>query len=1163
MNLPLHIARRYLFSRKSHNAIHLVSLVSVMGVAAATLAMVCVLSAFNGFQDLLSALYSNFDPDIKITSVKGKSFNTDTLAFEALRNDARVAVFSECVEDNCLARYKESQMRVVVKGVSDNFGELTNIGECLYVGGFALENEGVPFACIGTGVASVLGTGYSLIDPVTLYAPRRTAKVNIANPSASFKSRRILLSGMFCIGQPEYDDFYVVVPLTFSRELFEYGAGDVTSVELKAQDRHHVKALKEDIRRLLGDNYLVQDLQEQKSEFFHVTRMEKYVTFLMLSFILLIALFNVIGSLSMLILEKKNDAGILSSLGADDFTIRRVFVYEGWMIAAIGGLAGIVIGTALCLAQQQFGFIKLGGGGFIVDAYPVVIRVTDLLLVMLTVMAVSIPSILWPVRYILGPLRSHEAPDSGGEYMRKKHHVKEFTLIILLLVAIPLAAQRSYGGHPLDDETVRSARSRSLTKCLSSEGIELPSFDVDSARTVDSLYANIHGPLHFAKRIPVDINPDNSGETFFLEDGTKVWRVRIHSKGAKSLNVIFDTFVVPPGSRLFLFNPDKSEVLGAFTDANMQDGGELPTAPVGGDELIIEYQEPPGAPFSGQLQIYGVNHDYTGLRVERNFNRLNLPCLDPLSCADEYDDIGRSVCLLIVEGTEYCTGVFLNNTRMDGRPYILTASHCFSAANPSLGSRTLVFMNYESPRCMSDIQGSEEFSLSGCTTKAISSAGDFALLELDKLPPADYRPYLAGWNILPDDSTNTPFTCIHHPDGEGKHYAIEEDALSAVDWTFGQGISKGVHWSVSQWEHAHTWSGSSGAPLFDSEGAVVGVLSGGDSGGQAGCDSSVLGDFFVRMDKAWAFQTDNPSHQLKCWLDPDGMGLTSLEGMDPYASLQVERNTNIRISDSIETFHIPGYGYLFGNNEDDYMIAEEFHTDSTRSILGIYLMPSVGWKSASQDVKIKVFDGIHPDSVLYETLLNPTHLDYVFPDFHTEEKSIYSNKENFVRFDSAVFVGNHFLVACSLEHEGVLRTDSFALYGAHTPLNTAWYWQNGWQPFPVHHTRPGVCSIWMEPVTRCQHRQFEPIPKDTTLERKDDVIISYDSATRRITYLLPRDWYASLNIDVYELTGKRILTCETHFGENEIQLPYNISKGVYLLRMRDVEHTFFQMFILK
>ena len=413
MNLPLHIARRYLFSKKSHNAIHLISLVSVLGVAVASLAMVCVLSAFNGFQDLLSTLYSRFDPEIKITAVHGKSFQADSPAFEAVKTHGNVALLTECLEENCLARYKDSQTSVIVKGVSESFAGMSGIDETVFAGSFRLEDEGIPMASIGAGVASILATGYSMIDPITLYAPRRNGSVSLVDPSSAFLTRRIALTAAFCIGQPEYDDRYVLTPIAFARDLFGFAPGEVTSIELKLKDSRQLQRTKADIRQWLGADFQVLDLQEQKAEFFHVTRMEKAVTYLMLSFILLIALFNVIGSLSMLILEKKNDAGILTFLGADTKTVRRIFLYEGWMIAGAGGLLGIVLGTLLCLAQQRFGLVRLGGGGsFIVDAYPVVIRPADLALVLVTVLAVSIPSVWWPVHHAFS--RQDEAAENKG-----------------------------------------------------------------------------------------------------------------------------------------------------------------------------------------------------------------------------------------------------------------------------------------------------------------------------------------------------------------------------------------------------------------------------------------------------------------------------------------------------------------------------------------------------------------------------------------------------------------------------------------------------------------------------------------------------------------------------------------------------------------------------
>lgn len=397
MNLAFHIARRYLFSKKTHNAINIISMISVFGVAAATLAMVCTLSVFNGFQDFLTGMYKNFDPELKIRAVEGKTFRPG-LEFEIIRQHSQVDVFCESLEENALIRYKGSQASALVKGVSDNFADLANMDKLVYTGKFKLEEDGFQFASIGIGLASSLGTGSSFIDPVVLYAPKRTGRVNPLNPAGAFKTRRILLSSNFGIDQPEYDDQLIIVPLAFARELFEY-TDELSSVELKLKKGSKLRQVKEEFSRLLGPSFAVEDLREQKADVYRINRVEKWITYLMLSFILLIALFNVIGSLSMLILEKKKDVEILKRLGAEQKTIRRVFLYEGFMIAFLGALLGILLGVLLCLVQQHFGLLKLGHGDFIVDAYPVLLKFSDLVLILLTVMAVSLPSIWWPVYY--------------------------------------------------------------------------------------------------------------------------------------------------------------------------------------------------------------------------------------------------------------------------------------------------------------------------------------------------------------------------------------------------------------------------------------------------------------------------------------------------------------------------------------------------------------------------------------------------------------------------------------------------------------------------------------------------------------------------------------------------------------------------------------------
>lgn len=398
MNLPFIIARRYLFSKKTHNAINVVSMVSVFGVTVAVAALICTLSVYNGFQQLLGGLYSNFDPQIKIKVVEGKVFRTDNKAFDAIRNHKDVAVYCETLEENALLVYKDAQTSAIIKGVPDNFNQLTKIDDLICAGQFKLHEYDFRYATLGVGLASSLGIGSSFIDPVTINVPRRTQNINLANPASSFKTARILVGGTFGINQPEYDNSYVIVPISFARELFEYEV-EVTSVEIKLKEKARTDVVVRNFRKILGDGFTVQSIMEQKADFYKINRIEKWMTYLILSFILMIALFNVIGSLSMLILEKKKDTLTLSQLGANRLMIRKIFLTEGRLIAFSGAILGILAGSLLCLLQQRFGLLKLGGGGnYIVDAYPVQLQLRDVLLVFLTTLIVSLPATWWPVQ---------------------------------------------------------------------------------------------------------------------------------------------------------------------------------------------------------------------------------------------------------------------------------------------------------------------------------------------------------------------------------------------------------------------------------------------------------------------------------------------------------------------------------------------------------------------------------------------------------------------------------------------------------------------------------------------------------------------------------------------------------------------------------------------
>lgn len=405
MNFSFYIAKRYLFSKKSHNAINVISGVSVCGVALATLALVCTLSVFNGFQDLVTTMFTAFDPELKITAVSGKVFDAQDDRIQSLRQMPEVEVFSESLEDNVMVQYKDRQAMAVIKGVEDNFRQLTVIDSILYGRGeMVLHDEVVPYAIPGIELVSILGTGVRFLDPLEIYAPKRGSKINVASPASSFNSDYLHSSGLvFAVNQQKYDASYILTSLKFARDLFQYDT-EVSSIELKLKEGANINKVQGRIASMLGKDFQVLNRYEQQADTYRIMEVEKLISYLFLTFILLIACFNVIGSLSMLIIDKRADVVTLRNLGANDETIKQIFLLEGCLISFLGALIGVVLGVALCLVQQEFGLISLGSGdsagAFVVDAYPVNVQITDVLLVLLTVLVISFFSVQYPVRYL-------------------------------------------------------------------------------------------------------------------------------------------------------------------------------------------------------------------------------------------------------------------------------------------------------------------------------------------------------------------------------------------------------------------------------------------------------------------------------------------------------------------------------------------------------------------------------------------------------------------------------------------------------------------------------------------------------------------------------------------------------------------------------------------
>jgi ABC-type lipoprotein release transport system permease subunit len=399
LSFSFRIARRYLFSKKSHNAINIISGISAAGVGVGAMALVCVLSVFNGFELLISDMFSSFDPDLKITLTHGKTFDDNSPELSNVRKMKSVAFFTDVVEENALLRFRNKQMPATIKGVSNDFEKMTRIDSIMYDGKFILYDGAFERAVPGVGVANILGLGAHFIDPLYIYAPKRTSKINLLRPENSFNQLGTFVSGIFSVKQLQYDDHYVLVSINLARNLFEYEKTKVTSIELKlAKGVDHDKVQKQ-IQTLLGNRYQVKNRYEQQESFFKIMKIEKWFTYLILCFILLIASFNIIGSLSMLIIDKKGDIETLRNLGANNQLIKRIFLFEGWMISFVGAISGIALGGLLCLLQQYFGILKLGTG-YVVDAYPVKTNVTDLLLVFITVLVMGFLAAYYPVRYI-------------------------------------------------------------------------------------------------------------------------------------------------------------------------------------------------------------------------------------------------------------------------------------------------------------------------------------------------------------------------------------------------------------------------------------------------------------------------------------------------------------------------------------------------------------------------------------------------------------------------------------------------------------------------------------------------------------------------------------------------------------------------------------------
>lgn len=399
MNTPFYIARRYLFSKKSHNIINIISGISVLGFTVGTMALIIIMSVFNGFEEVVLKLFNTFNPDLQITPREGKVFDITKLPREEISKIPGVVHLSDVIEENALVKYKDKQFIATIKGVCDDYQEMGRIDTMITEGDFTLVRDSNNFAVVGQGVAYNLGLNLSdYFNPLEIYVPRRGVK-NFSNPLEAFNNEVLFPSGTFSV-QQDFDIKYVFVPLRFARKLLDY-KNEVTSLEISIAPDADLDKIKSQVETLAGKTYVVKNRFEQQELLYKIMKSEKWAIILILSFILLIATFNVIGTLTMLILDKKKDIAILWSMGADRVLIRRIFFIEGVLITLMGAFLGLGLGAIICWLQQHFGFIQMPeSGSFVITAYPVKMQFLDFIYVFLIDLFIGVVTSWYPVRQL-------------------------------------------------------------------------------------------------------------------------------------------------------------------------------------------------------------------------------------------------------------------------------------------------------------------------------------------------------------------------------------------------------------------------------------------------------------------------------------------------------------------------------------------------------------------------------------------------------------------------------------------------------------------------------------------------------------------------------------------------------------------------------------------
>ena len=682
------------------------------------------------------------------------------------------------------------------------------------------------------------------------------------------------------------------------------------------------------------------------------------------------------------------------------------------------------------------------------------------------------------------------------------------------------SGQISQGGVPLEVTNLKSAS-------FHDKVVKMPHLAHEQLLLEDSQHDNLKS-LKFAHPFKVSLNPENSG-SWFEADGYNVWQLAIKSDSAYSLNILFSKFYIPEGARLFVFNPEKSFVLGAFTSFNNKDYKKLAVYPVPGDELVIQYEEPNNATFSGELEVGTVNHDYLGVfELKNRWNRrLSESCNVDVNCEFEsgLENEKRSVCRIFA-GDELGTGTLINNVLGNGKPYLISAFHVYD--NPDSAQTTVYDFNYESPFC-TGLNGSDIQSVSGSTALAWFDSLDFILVELSETPPAAYRPYYAGWDatsVAPENSYT-----IHHPNGDVKKISYDSGVCDSTRYN-DRYLNFG-HWKVLNWEYGTTEGGSSGAPLFNKEKYLVGTL----SGGNASC-KDLSYDLFARFDKMWNYRSQN-NRQLKRWLDPGGSGKLKLDGFNPYeaSSSTCSFMSNFQVEDS--TVLLPEYkgqdGIYTGNNSLNITEFAESFTGVDKAVISGISIGIADFKIITDNpmVTVRIYTG---DSIP----------DFAVKQFKFPYSQLTKNAMNYLNFNQTISVEGNFYISIVVPTE-----DSLAVFQSDlrsfAAKNSMLVKQNGyWKMANLIASEQTKSMSMLLQTLICSASFVQGV--DTVFDR-DKLFRLYPNPANDYVVVEFKDRSEPFKISVSDMTGKIVYSRSFEnrmYAEIDIS---GISPGIYILKV--------------